>query len=187
MSDRQQDPESELQASESSSSRLAETGVAFRLIADFVVETETAIEFLKKPDLLPEQRDLFLILLTNPEARNRISRLAIVCDFSAHECTEYFDGVFSGPDPEQILDCVLPYLNADSQEYWTRLRNAEYYYFSSVIDEVFQQFNSSLKKVVIEDTTTGDHIPLRISDPDCDEEESSPDEWAEAYPNWEHE
>jgi hypothetical protein len=178
MSDRQQDPESVLQASESSSSRLAETGVAFRLIADFVVETETATEFLKKPDLLPEQRNLFLILLTNPEARNRISRLAIVCDFSAHERSEYFDGVFSGPDPEQILDCVLPYLATNSREYWTRLRNEEFNYFSSVIDEVFLQFNSSLKKVVIEDRTTGEEIPLQISEPDCDEEESSPDEWA---------
>ena len=178
MPDRQQDPESALQVTENSSSRFAEASVPFRLTADFVVETETATEFLKKPDLLPEQRNLFLILLTNPEARNRISRLAIVCDFSAHERSEYFEGVFSGPHPAQILDCVLPYLNADTQEYWTRLRNEEYYYFSSVIDEVFLQFNSSLKKVVIEDRTTGDHIPLRISDQDCDEEESSPDEWA---------
>ena len=178
MPDRQQDPESALQEAENSSSRLAETGVPFRLIADFVVETETASDFLKKPDLLPEQRNLFLILLTNAEARNRISRLAIVCDFSAHERSEYFDGVFSGPDPEQILDCVLPYLATNSREYWTRLRNEEFNYFSSVIDEVFLQFNSSLKKVVIEDRTRGDHIPLRISDPDCDEEESSPDEWA---------
>lgn len=172
MSDRQQDPESVLQASESSSSRLAETGVPFRLIAEFVVETEAATEFLRKPDLLPEQRKLFLILLTNPEARNRISRLAIVCDFSAHERSEYFDGVFTGPDPEQILDCVLPYLNADSQEYWTRLRNEEYHYFSSVIDEVFLQFNSALKKVMIEDRTTGEEIPLRISERACTEEES---------------
>lgn len=178
MPDRQQYPESALQITENPSSRIAETGVPFRLIADFVVETETAIEFFKNPDLLPEQRNLFLILLTNPEARNRISRLAIVCDFSAHERGEYFNGVFSGPDPEQILDCVLPYLSADSQEYWRRLRNEEYHYFSAVIDEVFLQFNSSLKKVVIEDITSGEEIPLRISEPDCDEEESSPDEWA---------
>ncbi len=61
MPDRQQDPESALQATANSLSRLADTGVPFRLIADFVVETETATEFLKKPDLLPEQRNLFLI------------------------------------------------------------------------------------------------------------------------------
>ena len=36
MPDRQQDPESVLQASESSSSRPAEKGVPFRLIADFL-------------------------------------------------------------------------------------------------------------------------------------------------------
>lgn len=187
MPDHQQDPESAAQVAKNSFNLPSQVGVPFRLIADFVVETETATEFLKKPDLLPEQRDLFLILLTNPEARNRISRLAIACDFSAHERGEYFDGVFSGPDPEQILDCVLPYLATDSREYWTRLRTEEYYYFASVIDEVFLQFNSSLKKVVIEDRTTGEEIPLRISDPDRDEAESSPDEWASAYPNWEHE
>ena len=169
MPDRQQDPESALQVTENSSSRLAEMGVPFRLIADFVVETETAAEFLKKPDLTLEQRSLFLTLLTDPEARNRISRLAIVCDFSAHERGEYFDGVFSGPHPAQILDCVLPYLTADLQEYWTRLRNQEYYYFASLIDEVFLQFNSSLKRVVIEDRTTKEEIPLRVSEPEFDE------------------
>lgn len=178
MPDRQQDPESALQATANSLSRLADTGVPFRLVADFVVETETAAEFLKKPDLLPEQRNLFLILLTNPEARNRISRLAIVCDFSAHERGEYFDGVFSGPDPEQILSCVLPYLSADSQEFWVRLRDEERDDFFSLIDEVFLQFNTSLKKVVIEDRTTEEEIPLRISQSACDEEESSSDECA---------
>lgn len=169
MLDRQQDPESASQITENPSIRPTETGVPFRLIADFVVETETAVEFLRKPDLLPEQRRLFLILLTNPEARNRISKLAIVCDFSAHERGEYFDGVFSGPHPAQILDCVLPYLAADSQAYWTRLRKDEYYYFASAIDEVFLQFNSSLKSVVIEDRTTGEEIPLHVSNSESDE------------------
>ncbi len=101
-----------------------------------------------------------------------------MCDFSAHERGEYFDGVFSGPDPEQILSCVLPYLGADSQEFWVRLRDEERDYFFSLIDEVFLQFNSSLKKVVIEDRTTGEEIPLRISQSACEEEESSSDEWA---------
>jgi hypothetical protein len=177
MPDRQQDPESALQSTENSLSRLADADVPFRLIADFVVETATAAEFLKNPDLLPEQRDLFLILLTNPEARNRISRLAIVCDFSAHERGAYFNGVFSGPEPEQILDCVFPYLNPDSREYWTRLRDEERDYFFSIIDEVFLQFKSALKRVVIEDRSTGKEIPLRISHSACDEKEWSSDEW----------
>ena len=165
MPDRQQDPESGLIVAENRSNLPAQTGVPFRLVADFVVETETAAEFLKSPDLSPEQRSLFLILLTNPEARNRFSRLAIVCDFSAHERGEYFDGGFSGPHPGQLLDCVLPYLTTDLREYWTRLRNEQYEYFGALIDEVFLQFNSSLRKVVIQDGTTGEEIPLRISDP----------------------
>lgn len=169
MTDRQQDPETRPILAENSSNRLPEMGVPFRLIADFVVEIESATEFLKKPDLLPEQRDLFLILLTNPEARNRICRLAIVCDISAHERGEYFDGAFSGPHPAQILDSVLPYLTADLQEYWTRLRSEEYYYFASLIDEVFLQFNSSVKRIVIEDGITGEEIPLRVSEPEFDE------------------
>lgn len=169
MPDRRQDPANALRIAENSSNLVAETGVPFRLIADFVVETETAAEFLKKPDLTPEQRSLFLILLTDPEARDRISRLAIVCDLSAHESGEYFDGVFSGPRPEQILDCVLPYLTADLQEYWARLRNEERDYFASLIDEVFLQFNSSLKRVVIVDKSTGEEIPLRICEPEFDE------------------
>lgn len=169
MPDRQQDPESALQGAENSSNLPAEAGVPFRLVADFVVDTETAVEFLKKPDLPPEQRSLFLILLTNPEARNRVSRLAIVSDLSANERGEYFEGEFRGPHFAKVLDCVLPYLTADLREYWTRLRNEEYYYFGTLIDEVFLQFSSSLKKVAIEDRTTGEEIPLRISDPYYDE------------------
>ena len=178
MPDRQQDPESALQVTGNASNQLAGMGVPFRLIADFVVETEAAAEFLKKPDLLPEQRSLFLILLTDPEARNHISRLAIACELSAHLQGKFFDGIFSGPNPEHILDCVLPYLASDLQEYWTRLRSEEYYYFASVIDQVFLQFRSTLKEVVIEDRTTGEEIPLRIYEPRCDEEGSSPDECA---------
>jgi hypothetical protein len=178
MPDRQQDPESALQATENSSNRPAETGIPFRLIADFVVETETAAEFLKNPDLTPEQRSLFLTLLTDPEARNRISRLAIVCDLSAHEHSKFFGDLFSGPHPEQILDRILPCLTADLQKYWTRLRVEEYDYFASLIDEIFLQFNCSLKKVMIEDKTSEEEIPLRLSEPDCYEEELSPDEWA---------
>ena len=182
MEDRQQDFVSTQHATGNPANQPAGMGVPFRLIADFEVETETATEFLKKPDLTPEQRSLFLTLLTDSGARNRISRLAIVCDLSAHECGEYFDGVFSGPSPEQILDCVLPYLPADLQEYWTRLRNEEYDCFASVIDEVFLQFRSSLKKVMIEDRTTEEEIPLRISEPHCNEEESSPVAWASFEP-----
>jgi hypothetical protein len=178
MPDRQQGPESALQATDKSSNLPAEAGVPFRLIADFVVETETAAEFLKNPDLTREQRSLFLTLLTDPEARNRISRLAIVCDLSSHEHGKFFGDLFFGPQPEQILDCVLPYLAVDLQEFWMRLRAEDCDYFASLIDDVFLQFNSSLKKVVIVERTTGEEIQLRISEPGRDEEESSPDEWA---------
>jgi len=169
MPDHQQDPESAVQGIVNSTNLPPESGVQFRLIADFVVETKTAAEFLNKPNLIPEQRSLFLILLTDPEARNRISRLAIACDLSAHGRGKFFEGVFSGPNPEHILDCILPYLTADLQEYWKRLRNEEYYYFSSVIEEVFLQFKGDLKKVAIEDRTTGEEIPLRIYEPELDQ------------------
>jgi hypothetical protein len=169
MPDRQQGPESALQATEKSANLPAEAGVPFRLIADFEVETETAAEFLKNPDLTREHRSLFLTLLTDPEARNRISRLAIVCDLSSHEHGKFFGDLFFGPQPEQILDCVLPYLAVDLQEYWTRLRAEENDCFSFLIVEVFLQFKGSLKKVVIEDKSTGQEIPLRVSEPAYDE------------------
>jgi hypothetical protein len=172
MSDRQQDQE----AIHEISSQRSEFGVTgspteetpfpattlpFRLIADFAVETKSATEYLQQPDLTQQERDLFLTVLHTPEALNRMCRLAIVSDFEA-DLDGCFHDIFLGPHPEDILDCVLPYLPAELANYWKELRERNYDRFSHWIDEIFMEFHSSLKRTVIEDMTTGETIPLQV-------------------------
>lgn len=176
MSDRQQDQDNIHDISEHSAGHtsagednfgrsIARVAVPFRLTADFVVEAETAENFLHKPDLTPEERGLFLTILATPKALNRVCRLAIVCDLEA-DPSGYFEETFMGPEPRDILDCVLPYLSTELQEYWTRLQRENYDSFAFRIDDIFQQFCSSLKKTVVQDMTTNEAIPLRIGDKD---------------------
>lgn len=79
----------------------------FRLVADFTVQTYTAKAFLEQPDLTPQQRSFFTTVLTNPEAFNRMCRLAIVSELEAHS-EEWFEAEFEGPETEDILNCALP-------------------------------------------------------------------------------
>lgn len=173
MSDRQQDRENVHEISEYFHERalsdvrhpamtLPTVAVPFRLIADFVVQAEAAAEFLQEPDLTPEARALFLTILTTPEALNRLCRLAIVCDLNVAP-GGYFEETFMGPEPEDILDAILPYLAADQQKYWTTFRREDCDGFSAEIDDIYQQFRSTLKRVVVEDPSTGEAIPLRVS------------------------
>ena len=132
------------------------------MIADFVVEAKNPAQFLMEPDLTPEERGLFLTVLTKPEVLNRMCRLAIVCDLSG-DPGKYFEETFMGPEPEDILDCILPYLSADLQEYWTRLRREKRGNFDFSMDRIFQEFRSSLTHTAIKDMVTGEVIPLRVS------------------------
>jgi hypothetical protein len=141
---------------------LPEVAVPFRLIADFVVRAEAVAEFLREPDLTLEARALFLTVLTTPEALNRICRLAIVCDLNVVP-GKYFEDTFTGPEPEDIFDAMRPYLPADLDEYWVRLRRENPDEFSASIDDIYRQFRSSLKRTVVEDVSTGEAIPLRVS------------------------
>ncbi len=140
------------------------TGVPFRLIADFVVEPETANEFLQNPQTRPEEQQLLLWILTNPQAMNRMCRMVIVDDLLAYECGVYFQDTFMGPDAGDMLDGILPYLSAELKEYWIQLRSEDHDHFSNAMNNVFQTFHSTLKKTAIEDRSTGEEIPLRLSD-----------------------
>jgi len=172
MSDRQQDrdaiheiplPRSEFGVTGSpiEETSLPASTLPFRLIADFAVETNTAAAYLQQPDLTRQERDLFLTILHTPEALDRMCRLAIVSDFEA-DLDGCFRDIFLGPHPEDILDCVLPYLPEELANYWKELRERDYDRFSHWIDEIFMEFRSSLKRTVIEDTTTGETIPLQL-------------------------
>lgn len=137
----------------------ARISVPFQLLADFVVETERAAEYLQQPDLDPQERSLFLAIINTPEALNRICRLAVVCALT-EDSERHFKGKFMGPEPEDILSSILPYLPVDLQEYWTRLRRENCGCVDFYIDRIFQQFNSSLEKTQILDVSTGESIPL---------------------------
>lgn len=127
MLDRKRDQENVRDTSEQSRERIlceernAETkppkiAVLFRLVADFVVQAEHAAEFLREPDLTPKVRDLFLTALTTPEALNRMCSLAVACDFNVNP-GGYFEETFMGPEPEDILDSLLPCLSADHAQF----------------------------------------------------------------------
>ena len=136
--------------------------IPFQLVADFQVEAEEAAEFLQEPDLSPEERSLYLAIINAPEAHNRICRLAVVSDLT-EDSDRVFKRLFMGPDPEDIFQCILPYLPAEIQEYWTRLRREDHDSFEAYIEYIFEQFRSSMTKTVIIDMTTGESIPLWVN------------------------
>ena len=136
--------------------------VPFQLIADFAVEAPESAEFFSDPETSTEEYRFFMTLLTTPEALNRICRLALACDLNM-DGSKYFDGTFMGPEPEDILNAIQSYLSPDQREYWTRLRDEKYDEFGGRILSIFEQFESSLKRVKVLDTNTGETIPLRVS------------------------
>ena len=131
----------------------------FQLIADFVVAAEKAAEFLEEPDLNPEERSLLLTVITTPQALNRICRLVIVCDLT-EDSERYFKGTFMGPEAEDILDSILPYLPIEIAKYWMGLQREDRDFFDSSMDRIFAQFRTSLRKVEIIEMTTGESISL---------------------------
>jgi hypothetical protein len=116
---------------------LKSRSVPFRLIADFVVEPAAPAEFLQDTDTSPEERDLFLTILLTPDALNRICRLEIVSKLT-DDLRRYFEGKFLGPEWADILDCLLPYLSAEQQAFWTTLRREQSGRYDFCIDRIFQ-------------------------------------------------
>jgi hypothetical protein len=68
-----------------------------------------------------------------------------------------------GPDPEDIFEAILPYLPVEIEEYWTRLRGEDHDSFDAYIEDIFEQFRSSLKKTAIIDMTAGESTPLWVN------------------------
>jgi len=135
--------------------------LSFKLVADISVQANTAGAFLEQPDVTPQQRNFFAIVLANPEAFNRMCRLAIVSDLEAHS-EEWFETEFEGPEAEDILNCVLPYLSADDQDYWNRIKQESGELLSYFLMPIFLEFAGSLNSVAILDLTTGETIPNRV-------------------------
>ena len=160
MSDRQfhQDMTQEAPGQEPTFAPIPAASVSFRLTADFVVENATAAKFLQRPDLTSEERRLLLTVLTTPEALNRVCRLAIVDDLEVEEA-ELFEGQFFGPQSEDILAAVMPYLSSEDQTFWTRLQQESLPV--NYLTEMFCEFKTALRRVVVVDTTSGETIPLQ--------------------------
>jgi hypothetical protein len=135
--------------------------LSFRLVADISVQANTTGAFLEQPDVTPQQRSFFAIVLANPEAFNRMCRLAIVSDLEAHS-EEWFETEFEGPETEDILNCALPYLSADDQDYWNRIKQESGELLSYFLMPIFLEFSGSLNNVAILDLTTGETIPNRV-------------------------
>lgn len=136
--------------------------VSFQLVADFQVQVENPAEFLREPDVSPEEQSLFLAIINSPEAFNRVCRLAVVSDLS-EDSRRVFERLFMGPDPEDIYEAILPYLPVEIEEHWTRLRREDHDSFEAYIEYIFDRFCSSLRKTAIIDLTTGESIPLWVN------------------------
>jgi hypothetical protein len=141
---------------------LKSISVPFQMIADFVVEPEAPAEFLQDPNTSLEDRDLFLTILTTPEAQDRLCRLVIVAKLT-DDSRRYFEGMFLGLQWTNILDCLLPYLSAEQQAFWTRLRSEHEGRFDFCIERIYQQFRCVLKTTEMKDMITGEAIPLRLN------------------------
>lgn len=135
-------------------------GLPFRLVADFVVEVNSVKAFLEEADLTAQQRSFF-IRLSIPEAFNRMCRLALVSDLET-DPGKYFESEFEGPEPVDILNCALPYLSPEEREYWIELQRDPAEHVNNGLLAIFMEFRSSLKRVVIQDMTTGETIPTRV-------------------------
>lgn len=147
--------ESELQAS------AAPVSVPFQVVADFQVEGDKVTQFLEDPDLSPEERSLFLAIITTPEALTRICGMVIVLDLIS-DSEHYFRDKIFGPENENTIDSILRTLPVELQDYWTRLRQEDREAFDYCIDRTFEPFHTSLTKTEIKDMTTGESIPFRI-------------------------
>jgi len=78
-----------------------------------------------------------------------VGRIDAVCGGQKREQAELFEGQFFGPQGEDILAAVMPYLSSEDQAFWTRLQqeNPPVNYLS----EVFCEFKTVLRRVVVED------------------------------------
>lgn len=143
---------------------LASTAISvpFQFVAEFQVEVPRAPEFLEEPDLSPQARSLFLAIINTPEALNRVCHVAILCD-RTEDSGNYFKGKLTELDREDIVDAILSYLPVELEEYWLELRRQDSDSFDFCVDSIFQQFQSSLRKIEIINTSTGESTPLWVN------------------------
>lgn len=140
----------------------ASGGLPFRLIADFRVRTDPSRAFPQQNTLTEQQRRLFTTIVGNLAVFRRVCRMAIVSDFEAYPWDHYFDGVFAGPDSQDILATAFSELSGADQKYWMQLHQNSPTQFDNDLFSIFEQFRASLENVAIQDPATGEMISLRV-------------------------
>lgn len=89
-------------------------------------------------------------------------RMAIVSDFEAYPWDHYFEGVFAGPDSQDILATAFSELSGEDQGYWMQLQQNSPLQFDNDLFSIFEQFRASLENVVIHEAATGEMVALRV-------------------------
>jgi hypothetical protein len=140
----------------------ASGGLPFRLIADFRVRADPSRAFPQQNTLTEQQRRLFTTIVINLAVFKRMCRMAIVSDFEAYPWDHYFEGVFAGPDSQDILATAFSELSGADQIYWMQLQQKSPYQLDNDLFSIFEQFRASLGNVVIQDPATGETISLRV-------------------------
>ncbi|MDR3723967.1 MAG: hypothetical protein P4K83_05695 [Terracidiphilus sp.] len=170
MSDHQEDQDTLHNAPEPGGSSMHTSGAetllsapsfSFKLTAEFTVEAIGATEYLQKPSLLPEERRLFLTMLTTPTVLNQICRIAILTEFDSNP--GLFQNQFRGFSGEDILAPALPYLSEGDQTFWQRSRIDSPEITGDRHLMILDAFETLLEYVVLEDMTTGERVPLHCS------------------------
>jgi hypothetical protein len=136
--------------------------VRFQLIAEFSVSARSPDRIFADEDLTEEQRRLFHAALEVPAAWNRICRLAIVSEFES-DPARWYEDQFKGPEPDHILEAILPQLDEADRRYWIDVRDNDPEALGFYIDPVFGAIRGSLESVKIVDVASGESVPAMIS------------------------
>ncbi len=132
--------------------------VGLRLIADFTLAPDDTEKLLNSPTLIPQQQRLIRAALRSASAWKRLCRMAFVSELEG-DPSRWYEGLFRGPDMDQILDAVLAELTPADQSWWAGLRDTEPDALGFYLEPLFQEISSVLVSVKIVDLDTGESVP----------------------------
>lgn len=132
--------------------------IPFRPTADFVVEVARAERYLQQPHdrggaaSVPDRSDHTGGIEPDvPTGHHQRLR---------HE-TGLFEGQFSGAHSEDILAAAMHYLSAEDQSYWMQRQQITPAQMGDRLLDMFYEFKTALRRVKVEDATTGEAIALQ--------------------------
>ena len=114
--------------------------IAVRFYADFDIH----IQAKELAQLTIRQRELMQAIIASPGTLGQVSRMSLETDLAGIS-GQHLDGLFDGPNTEEILDCVLPCLSDEAKSHWERLRDAPNDTLHEALMPVFLAFNATLR------------------------------------------